>query len=178
MWTRGKVLADNNTFASKSLIDIPTVDHLLKQKSCNDWYQTVNNKPKLRTYRTFKYVYNAEEYVRHCYNRKDRSLLAQIRLGILPLNIETGRYINKPVELRTCDTCQNCVEDEKHFILFCPRYTDLRAILFDNARLKCVTFDDYDADEKSFFLFNSLWKALSVYVGEAFSHRQNMLYMN
>ena len=38
-----------------------------------------------------------------CTHKKIRSRMAQFRLGILPLHIETGRYDNKPVFDRKCN---------------------------------------------------------------------------
>ena len=44
-------------------------------------------------------------------------------MGILPLNIETGRYIRKELNERLCLLCnQNSIEDEHHFLLSCPVY--------------------------------------------------------
>ena len=48
--------------------------------------------PKLGFFSLFKSCYKSEHYVSSLSNRKRRSLLAQLHLGILPLNIETGRY--------------------------------------------------------------------------------------
>ena len=56
--------------------------------------------------------------------RSERSFMAQVRLGMLPLHIETGRFNDTPVHERICKLCDsNMVEDEKHFILHCPKYT-------------------------------------------------------
>ena len=47
--------------------------------------------------------------------------MAQIRCGIPPIRIETGRFCNLPVENRPCEICnQNKVEDEFHFLMECP----------------------------------------------------------
>ena len=51
--------------------------------------------------------------------------LSKIRLSAHSLAIETGRY-NKPftsAEERYCKYCLNQVENEKHFLLYCPLYT-------------------------------------------------------
>ena len=41
-------------------------------------------------------------------------------MGILPLNIETGRYIRKELNERLCLLCyQNSIENEHHFLLSC-----------------------------------------------------------
>ena len=52
-------------------------------------------------------------------------MLCQLRMGILPLRVETGRYVGEPLETRLCtletrlctlcDT--NAIENEKHFVL-------------------------------------------------------------
>ena len=61
------------------------------------------------------------------------SFFCQFRSGILPLAIETGRYRNVPTDERLYEICNlNLVEDEIHFLCFCPRYQELRAELYQN----------------------------------------------
>ncbi len=58
--------------------------------------------------------------------KSQRSLCAQIRCGILPFHIETGRYRGVAEDDRICEYCVlNEVENEIHFILYCPLYHDL-----------------------------------------------------
>ena len=45
-----------------------------------------------RTYANFKDSFNTEIYVKQTISISRRSFLAQLRLGILLLEIETGRY--------------------------------------------------------------------------------------
>ncbi len=53
-------------------------------------------------------------------SRQCRSYLAQLRNGILPLQLEVGRWINKAVEEGLCLICNNgTVEDEEHFLFHC-----------------------------------------------------------
>ena len=52
----------------------------------------INIKPKLRTYKIFKNTYQPEPYVMRYLSRSSRSIFSQLRTGILPLRIETGRY--------------------------------------------------------------------------------------
>jgi hypothetical protein len=42
------------------------------------------------------------------------------------LRIETGRYENKNVNERVCFICHDQIEDEKHVLLDCSLYADLR----------------------------------------------------
>jgi hypothetical protein len=54
----------------------------------------------------------------------NRSLITKIRISAHQLAIETGRYMKHPLPVpeRFCKNCKNKVEDEKHFILYCPLY--------------------------------------------------------
>ena len=56
--------------------------------------------PKLRTYITFKDNFSIEPYVSVNMNRKYRSVLAQLRSGILPLEIECVRWKSLEVKER------------------------------------------------------------------------------
>ncbi len=47
--------------------------------------------PKLRTYIKFKKVVEVEPYVLSFISRQRRSYLAQLRNGILPVQLEVGR---------------------------------------------------------------------------------------
>ena len=60
--------------------------------------------------------FTCENYVTLNLMKSERSTLCQLRFGILPLRIETGRYIGEPAEQRLCRICpQNNVENETHF---------------------------------------------------------------
>ena len=53
----------------------------------------------------------------------ERSLLAQLRIGILPIRVETGIFVNLAVKERVCQICKSQeVEDELHFLFNCPKY--------------------------------------------------------
>ncbi len=62
--------------------------------------------------------------------QQERSILAQFRLGTLPLEIELGRFVNKKIEERICNICRSDVEDEKHFLFDCNLYQQNREIFF------------------------------------------------
>ncbi len=51
----------------------------------------------------------------------------------MPLEIETGRWQNKPVEGRICKVCESGeVENEFHFIFSCTLYNNIRATFLQN----------------------------------------------
>ncbi len=56
-----------------------------------------------------------------------RSYLAQLKCGILPLHIETGRCYGVKEENRLCKACNNNqIENEYHIIFNCNAYSTLR----------------------------------------------------
>ena len=56
-----------------------------------------------------------------------RVIITRWRLSNHRLNIETGRYTN-PITVRNDRVCTMCkvVEDERHVVFECPRYTNIR----------------------------------------------------
>ena len=61
------------------------------------WKDLLFPQNKLRTYRKFKESYECENYMYLLLHLPFDyiSVLSQLRSGILPLHVETGRYINK-----------------------------------------------------------------------------------
>ena len=68
----------------------------------NKWSTSMQLNPKLRTYITFKTIYATEMYVKSLFSKVNRSIMCQLRCGVLPLAMETGRYTNTPVNQRLC----------------------------------------------------------------------------
>ena len=84
---------------------------------------------KLRTYKLFKFSYSTEQYLLQNIPIRYRSAFAKFRCGVAPLKIETGRYEILYLDKRLCFNCDD-IEDEKHVLLTCPLYEDLRQSLF------------------------------------------------
>ena len=106
---------------------IKAVNVNLESKQKTLWEKEVTSQNKLRFYRIFKSDLNVEQFVRINLPMSHRSLLSQLRYGILPLRIETGRFINLPVNERKCVFCSDdAVETEIHFLFECQLYTTLR----------------------------------------------------
>jgi hypothetical protein len=103
------------------------------------WYRSLwndvgnENGNKLRLYRLFKERLEPDSYVTSNIPQSYKRVLAKLRTGSLPLEIELGRF-NKPKTLlndRICKLCDlNVVESEIHFLTKCPLYDDLRYNLF------------------------------------------------
>ena len=99
------------------------------------WIIDVESMPKIRTYKCLKTSYGTEHYLKANMSIPQRSYLAKMRMGTLPLKIETGRYTHTPVDQRICQ-CGNEVETEEHFLLRCPIYDTHRVLLYDNINAK------------------------------------------
>ena len=137
------------------------------------WKTDILSKPKLRTYVTFNSVLQTEEYLRNNISRHERSLLAQLRLGILPLEIEVGRFGNIPVENRLCKCCDNkVVENEFYFVCECVRYADLRTVLYSQHNFT----PDLDVQINFFLIMSTQSKFIAAYLEKAWKTRQEFLF--
>ena len=143
----------------------------------NEWTANLLYKPKLRTYKLFKYTFGTEKYVLLNLDRNYRSLLAQFRLGILPLRLETGRIKNEKVHERICLICNgNHVEDEKHFLFHCKAYSVERDQFFVKIINMYQDFDNLNIDDKLVYLFENRPYMLAKFVNQCLCKRREFLY--
>ena len=164
-------------FENIDVCDLDFVNERIKVVAEQSWKFDIQSKPKLRTYIQYKNNYDTEPYVKRLQNRRERSLLAQFRLGVLPLRIETGRFRNLPCEQRICQICDmNKVEDEFHFIMECPIYQFLRDRLFNHAQNLNNEFNDLP-DVPQFLFLVSLWRETARYIESAWNLRQDVIYI-
>ena len=81
------------------------------------------------------------------------SALCKFRCDVAPIRLEPGRYENLRVEERFCPFCPNTVEDEKHVILNCKLYDDIRDSLYKTVVAHNSDFPYLSEDEQLKFLF-------------------------
>ena len=99
----------------------------LKDQYVQNWKQECVNNTKLSlSYIQFKMNFGLEPYVNCIDIRKYRRFIINFRESSHSLNIEMGRHQGIPREERFCKNCRNTIEDEYHFLLICPLYTDIR----------------------------------------------------
>ncbi len=121
----------------------------LHEIDMNKWKHDLSNQPKLRTYMLFKNEYKCENYVSMILPKSLRSFIAQIRCGVLPLRIETGRFRNLAVGDRICTFCNlNEIESEIHFCFVCPVYVSLRLLFYNSIDRLCPEFINLDYANK------------------------------
>ena len=163
-----------NVYNSLTLCNIDDVKSKLLCIYQEKLYSEIINKPKLRFYKKIKKNYCTESYL--LYNSItciQRSYLTQLRLGILQINVEIGRYKNMAIEKRICNICDsNDVEDEIHFLFTCKTYKNERTNWFSKMDvntniLKTVT-DDYNELLQTIFNYPS---ATANYVIECIEKR-------
>ena len=77
-------------------------------------------------------------------------------MGVLPLRIETARYLRPalPEAQRLCYCNNNVVESEQHVIYSCVKYVALRQVWFAKLQ-KPDNFNDLEVDEKLKLTFNN-----------------------
>ena len=98
------------------------------------WQTSLHSSSKLSLYRTIKTAYSHEHYLNILNVRKYRHAYAQFRPGFHELDIEKGRYNYMPFTDRLCNICNlGQVGNERHFILICP--------VFDDIRKRCSAID-------------------------------------
>ena len=87
-----------------------------------------DNRNKLKTFKSFKFIFKREKYIEVIKYREVRKALPKLRCSNHRLKIEEGRFMSIPQENRICPnpSCNGDVEDEIHFLLSCGIYTEIR----------------------------------------------------
>ena len=98
------------------------------------------------------FSFEPETYVLSNISRQRRSLSAQVKFGILPMKIETGRFRSLSVDQRICELCEmQKVENEIHFVCECPLYNDFREPLYEHSKLVRNDFTTMECKENVCF---------------------------
>ena len=116
---------------SEEKVDLDVLQSRLLTINRNKWLLEASTEPKLRTYLD---IYNNEDtkaLISTSLSRSQRSLLSKLKLGILPFEIECGRWKDDPIETRLCRLCCDGLHgDEYHFTLFCDKLIEERTAMF------------------------------------------------
>ena len=146
----------NENFLDKNLIS--QIEEKIFDKYKNDWCARIasyGTGSKLRTYKLFKFSYCTEKYLKQFLPLRYRSAFAKFRCGVAPLKIETGRYERKDVHERVCFNCSSTLEDERHVLLNCPLYEDLRQTMFIDILGVNNNFSELSDEDKFIYLFKN-----------------------
>lgn len=102
-----------------------TVKQKLQDLFINEWYSQVDNSSNSTFYRIFKKELKFESYL----SSTPKAVLPYIirfRTRNHRLPIETGNWARIPINLRTCNFCNDKIGDELHYLLECPNLIDNR----------------------------------------------------
>ena len=164
-------------FYERKMVDITEIKDQLVNKQNYMWKQAVPKKPKLRTYCLFKETMGIENYVKYNLSSSERSAMAQFRFGILPLNIETGRFRNQALEERLCTLCEfNEIEDESHFLFKCSLYDELRSEWVSHIVNKTANFLELDKINKFKVIFDTHHRITAKFTLRCYQLRKESLY--
>ena len=111
-------------------------------------------------------------------NRNERSLLSCLLCCILPLEVETGRYIRTDREEIFCKTCaKEEVENEVHLVFECPKLKDTQQIFLKLILLSSRETKDRSNTEKfAWLLKKENIKEFSKALTQIYHDRQSKLY--
>ncbi len=167
----------SNCFVNNMQLDLDYVQKCLAKKSAEKWYTSTQNMTKLEVYKQIKPEFGVEKYLTMNIDRYEKSLLSQLRYGILPLRVETGRFVNEKHNERLCTLCNsNLVEDTEHFLFFCTLYKSHRIELDNKARTRIEGWDNLSCIDKLCNLFEHMTRDFAKYVKNIFTLRRNTLY--
>ena len=113
-------------FPIKNIVDKLKSSLFLKQQI--EVEVECRNKPKLRTFILFKDFQNIPAYIFKPLSFLQRKIISKARLGILPIRLETARYLRPPLpeDQRLCYCDSGEVESEIHILFSCYKYDSLR----------------------------------------------------
>lgn len=170
---------------STSQASLPSFPYVVKSKLVNRFKINLTThlaecnetkQGKLRTYASFKTNFKKEKYLSVINNVDIRKCFMAFRISAHKLEIEVGRYKNIQSMNRLCKVCKsNEVEDEKHFIFSCNKYSLLRKEFFNKISDLCRNFSALSQDSKLFWLMNNesteVILLLSKYIYDCFQLR-------
>ena len=153
---QGHIFEPELNFCAQSIV--------MKLKESMSVKQTIDlknlclEKPKLRTYVTFKDFGVTPSYIGMPMPFICRKFLALTRLSNLSIRIETGRFERPKIDanLRFCPSCLDgvSIENEFHVIFQCVIYDDLRSIWLRKLKIP-ENFAEIDASEKLKLVLNA-----------------------
>ena len=112
-------------------VDLDVLEKNLLKHNEHRWLLEAYSKSKLRTYIHLYDPDTTRDIVTANLSRPARSIVTKLKIGVLPLHLETGRWKDTPLENRTCRTCDDeLLESELHFLMHCDALKDERSEMY------------------------------------------------
>ena len=139
-----------------SLWEALASEHLAawRQEVCRNDSRESPSGGKLGIFRQIKFNPQSEPFARANLPVGVRRVMAGLRAGCLPLQIELGRYTlpKTPYDDRICKLCHSEVESQEHFLTRCHPLQATRSKLYDFTSRHYPEFSSYSDHEKTLFL--------------------------
>ena len=175
-----QILIDCNQrtcYTNQNLVDIDNMKSMIMEKEMLNWANGIKVKPKLDFLALVKPDFGIEPFVKLNISRYERSLLAQLRYGILQIQLETGRYNNEARENRLCRICNRGeIEDQFHFVFHCPAYNDRREHFMNLMSDRAPEWINMSETDKFVLLFKNHPRAFGRFIKDLFLYRKSLVY--
>ena len=131
--------SQNLNTTTHSNVEFPKVaKHNIRSNFTRYWKSRINDQnieKKLELYSKVKHTFKRDPYLNIPSFRK-RQILSKFLCSNHKLEIEIGRHKNIPRQDRLCKVCDlGVVEDESHFLIVCPVYSDIRNLCFEQQHI-------------------------------------------
>ena len=160
----------------------------LKKDYIRNWMKARNNTSEGSRvkfiHKEVKFDYQLEDYLKTIRNPAHIISMTKLRLGAHSLRIQTGKYENRgaqiPVDGRTCLVCnRGYIEDERHFLMYCPGYDNIRNELHSLLSTHDVVFKSLNDEDTIRYLLTLENETTSKIVGKytylMFQERKDIL---
>ena len=152
--------------------------NIMLNKNRNTWQLEAHKKPKLRSFVQIHEFDKIQTLVKSKLSRYQRSLLAQIKFGILPLKLETDRYQGIPPENRLCKICTTRVpEDELHFLFLCPSLEPVRIDAYQCLSREFDASVNVDINKFKNLISEDNLQAAGIFIEKLYRERQRLTYL-
>ena len=141
----------NQVYDSQQIFQVKIIVKQLEESLFKKQQIIVENvcrtKPKLRTFVKFKDFQTISPHVYKPLSFIERKTISKARLGILPIRLETARYVRPivPEDQRLCYCTTGEPETEYHVLFICEKYSNLRQLWMD----KITKPDNFDTMSRS-----------------------------
>ena len=158
--------------------DMEAVNSAALKYSQNLWWEAARAEPKLCTYTDFTEIDDPRTLVKANLPRGQRSLIAKLMCGILPLEVEVGRFVGKDKEERFCTVCESDkIEDEYHFLYACPKLKPVRKAVLKEFILDYKSFKKLEDRVKTKILMEAdNIKHTGAFIEKMFLKRRDLLF--
>jgi hypothetical protein len=136
-----------------------------------DWHSKIVSSSRFQFYSSFKSTHCQTQEIFQIKSIAVRKAFIQFRLGVSPIKCHRYRYRPNSPANRNCPFCPGCVENEYHFLLNCPKYSQLR-----NSTLP-IMFITQHSEKKmvSLLATEKYTKVVAFFVYKAFQMRSKAL---